>query len=546
MDMIFIEIFGDKMVKNLKIDNKSLIQKQEIDNVSEFEISLEEKSTLFDDYATNDFDIEREKYAVMSTYQTELKELYDTIYNIEPCGHQVFDKLKIAIDLKKYNRIINFKFLENDYWEECSTPEKHSTLKDESIKRKNLITHAIENYEEQIEIFNNKINEDDFTLDIFDGFDDFVESDEEVIEEERKRTSDNEYPNCRISYELRKRKLGLQNIYIKNDNLYIYITGKYTAKRGYLGGIHKENILDVLQEILDLNLFSFDIEKFYQNACVYLCDVCADIKVYNAGKYIKALSSFLPLASDKAVIRKYRNESIMYHSKAKNYGSSFIAYDKYAEIMSRHKCPYYRSYYETIEDCNLFRDVIRFECKMFKLNDMRKLLNIPKKVNGIVLLKDVMESKATPILDRLAFFGVSISNIEKQYKYFVKDSPFKVFFDIISSPEYINAAANFINKSSGIGLDEKYIIIRRLAEQRVAQLLKENRFDLTIIKDTLAIENDDISSEIFKAYNTTLKSTYLDFITYQKPKTLRAVTDLLKNLRTYYKNFLEETSSCDK
>jgi len=147
---------------------------------------LEEESSSFDENATNDFDVEREKYAVMSTYQTELKGLYDTIYSIEPSEHQVFDKLKIAIDLKKYKRKIDFKFLENDYWEECSTPEKHSTSIDESIKRKNLITHAIENYEEQLETFNNEIDDDYINFDIFEDFNDFVEPDEEVIEEKSK------------------------------------------------------------------------------------------------------------------------------------------------------------------------------------------------------------------------------------------------------------------------------------------------------------------------------------------------------------------------
>ena len=38
----------------------------------------------------------------------------------------------------------------------------------------------------------------------------------------------------------------------------------------------------------------------------------------------------------------------------------------------------------------------------------------------------------------------------------------------------------------------------------------------------------------------TIKSRYLDYITYQKPKTLRIVTYLLKDLRSYYRDFLEE------
>ena len=57
---------------------------------------------------------------------------------------------------------------------------------------------------------------------------------------------------------------------------------------------------------------------------------------------------------------------------------------------------------------------------------------------------------------------------------------------------YVSGFTRAINEKYGIKPNEKRVLMERLAEQRMAELFEECKFNPSIVKNTLEIENDDI------------------------------------------------------
>ena len=140
-----------------------------------------------------------------------------------------------------------------------------------------------------------------------------------------------------------------------------------------------------------------------------MCDVCIDIRLEKVEKYINAISSFLPLDSNRYRNMKFGSHGLKIKSNAKNAGSSLTIYNKEKEILnSVNKSERLKEKLkDIIENPNSIKNILRLEVQMYKLQDIRALLNIPMKQERKVNLIDVLNSTAKPILARFKNFGVT-------------------------------------------------------------------------------------------------------------------------------------------
>ena len=51
------------------------------------------------------------------------------------------------------------------------------------------------------------------------------------------------------------------------------ITGKWMADSGVLGSLHRDNIREALQKVIELGIVNFNIDEFIRHAQVFICDV---------------------------------------------------------------------------------------------------------------------------------------------------------------------------------------------------------------------------------------------------------------------------------
>ncbi len=107
-------------------------------------------------------------------------------------------------------------------------------------------------------------------------------------------------------------------------------------------------------------------------------------------------------------------------AKAKNAGSSLVFYDKLVEVEHNLLRLLNRINFEnpenpiTLEQLrkrysypNIIDLILRVELQIYKLHDMRILLDIPEKEPCKVYLTDVLNSTAAPILSRFEVFGAT-------------------------------------------------------------------------------------------------------------------------------------------
>ena len=483
------------------------------------EILVEEEFPQKNNDENYDFNLDKQKPLAKSGIEKLCKTIGNNIQNIKtPFYHQNYDRLKIWVDLRKfYGKIDFYLFKENMLL--CNNPEERpSKAADRLIKAETVTTNLKKRNantldDEDIEIFDlspigidNESNDFDFIID------------EEVSEAESQRNETNRenlYPNCRISYKKYTDTVGINNIYIKNDILVIDITGRIMAEEGILGCINKGNINECLSKIIDLDLFLFDRDCFIEYANVYLCDACIDLEYENVNKVINGLSSFMPIATADYRVTKYGSHGIQVISKAQKYGNTLCIYNKYQELKAHSNHGYRTPHYVSIigtSGMEIAKHTLRIECKMFRLQDIRSLLEISSEYKGIVRLKDVLESKAKPILNRFDKFRIKEENI--------KERLFAYNNDLTSSEETITSHELFV---------------KRLAAERIAEIIKENiAGGISQVKTALVIEygiqNENFISDLLPI----IRSIFLDFILYRKPKSTRITVDLLNDINNFY------------
>ncbi len=501
----------ENKVKTKKFDNSHV--KNAVENTSL--LLQEELYPEINKDQTDNFDLTLEKMPALSTMQNNLKSLKKKqAIPTKNQAYQQFDKLKMYIDLGLYYKIIKFDFnLSESNLFKSDTPERPETYLEWQDRTNNYFKTIDQVYD--INLKNNEYNR--YIEDIEENKcaeNDFWENSGNFKKKYR-------YPNCKISY--KNSPLGLINIYIKSDILFIYLTGKFTWNNGEINYISKNNIKDVLENVCIYSNIRFDAEQFILHAGVYLCDVCIDIRLDKVEKYIDAISSLLPLDSNRYRNMKFGSHGLKIKSNAKNAGSSLTIYDKEKEILSSvNKSERLKEKLkDIIENPNSIKNILRLEVQMYKLQDIRALLNIPMKQERKVNLIDVLNSTAKPILAHFKNFGVTEEILKEKIEGWIEDN---------------NKEKTEFNTAKQLQT--------MLAAERYAEIIKDNNYDIRRTKTHLKTEYGIYNSSLVSNLTSVIKENFWNFLIYRKPKAIRLIIDLLDKIHIYYGRIPMEDTKC--
>ena len=452
------------------------------------------------DKATNDFDLKPEKKPALSTVKRQAKQLCSLIATAALSENKIitnlaFDRLKIWIDLGKYGKKIKFKkginLVKSDY--PSLPPYKQYR---QSLELREDKSYGYDYYAEEM---------------YMDEYDD------EVVENKKHK---NIYPNFSIDYELYKKILGINNVYIQNDKLVIDITGKIKADYGILGLISIDNINECLKKLQKLSLFTFDIDKFLKYAGCYIADVTLDILCKDSKKVsriITAMSSFSPITSDRCVCRKFKRHGLHIKNKSDQTGHSCVAYSKGEDIsnsIERYDKPV--RYTEIIGDKGevLAKITLRLECHIYKMADLRRLLNIPAKEKGFVPLKAVLMSKEPVILKMLNEMGINEYKLKESLTWFILHD-------------------NFFNDEEQFTTKNEFQEI--VMAEWLAKLFVENNHELDKVKSHIGIEYGfDLNDSYFETIMPRLKDSLYKYLCFRKPHSVTCVLILLNLIHNEY------------
>ena len=499
------------------------------------ELLIEEINPDINPDETNDFDLTPEKKPALSSMKQNLKDLEKrgALTVLEDNFVQRFDKLKIAVDLRAWEAI-DFDFdIDTSNMFKCVYPEKPDTWAEEKKRRQKQEEELLEKFEASELV----IEQNTKAIPEFEDLDEFLDmnSEEEFEETEDEKENFKEashglnikyYPNCKIKYSerTRNRTRGLNNVYIKNNYLFICVTGKFMGTSETLGYITQNNIIEVLEKVQNLAGFRFNIESLLTRAVVYICHLCIDLLSFDIAKDINALSSLFPLASNKHVIRKYGRHGLQLKSRAKNTGSSLVFYNKMIEIQHNLQRLLQKINMEnsdkpiTMEQLKVMYNypknldlILRVELQIYKLQEMRVLLNIPTKEAGMVYLTDVLNSTATPILKRFEAFGATEEILREKIAGYVE-----------------------IAEQNETEIRTYTELRNRLAGERIALLLKDNGFNILRVRSHLIVEYGIDNDSLLSSLTTDIKKDLWNFLLYRKPKAIKRVLNILDKVHTYY------------
>lgn len=461
---------------------------------------------------TNDFDWIPSKPAVRSTYVTLCKDVEKRIN--KPIGiapYNTFDRLKICIDLMLYGSDIEFEIIqmEND-----ETPDKPKSYIEKRMESHRLLKYAtthnpLKELENLTKHNNNNDTKDE--LDIFDEELDELDIEDEPEVSYRNESHKNTYPNCRIGDYVKE--LGLNQLYIKNDTLVIDVTGKWVASDGNLGGINIHNIRTCIQKVLDLGVIRFNLAKTVEIATVRLCDVTLDIQTEKKDKFIRALSALYPLYSARNHIRKYSNNGLLIRSKSKNAGMCFNIYDKGAELNDNRRTDNtkYRSLIGNKGE-QLADKTLRLEVHLYKLKDMRYMLELAENEQYQVSLLSVLRSKAPVILKTLKRYTITEENLRNDIIAFTEE-----FLPKTPNPQTVDN------------------LIKLFASERMAELLIEHRYNVLSLSNRIAIEYRLLDTEtLLRNLSSFIQQRLYTFLLYRKPKSIKLILDLLNIIHSAY------------
>lgn len=482
------------------------------------------------DVKTNDFDLVSDKKPALSTIRAQiknaikLKEFADTV----PVRTE-FDRLKIAINLLKYGEIIGFEDLRMEDVENPKEPPSY--IKEQQLKW-DLVENTLKEFDDKSKTYQDDLSDDFLEIFVPNKFEEYFPQEQKIefVQNEAQINNDtiidtfvdvfkDKMAKKRIRYDDYKNAIGLLNLFICGGYFVIDISGKWMYGPGILGSLHKDNIREALQKILDLHVVSFDIEKFIKYAQVFVCDVCVDIalaSIQQVERYIDGLSSFFPISTNRFNSAKYKRHGLMLKPKSKSRGFSLIVYSKGYEL----DCSIKRSSKATkytmgigVDGEELAKRTIRFESKFYKLDEVRNYLKIPKNERGLLPLEEVLNSKAPVMLSMLELFSGNANVLLERLEW---------LYDLETKPD-------------GLTLSEIFIA------ERFVEILKDNCFDIEIARSHIRTEYINASDRELEHFNqlANLRRHLLNFLVYRKPKSITIMLAVLSLLQEYYSTGME-------
>lgn len=472
------------------------------------------------DVITNDFNLIGDKIPPISTIRTQLrsaKSLIDTSYTIPVITE--FDRLRIALNLDLHGERVEF-----DEWGMENVPNptvspkfmKAEELRTEQRREANFVNPFDEDDDSENDL-SDLWDDNDFIDDVApENVENIVETNEEdeTVDTHESDVIHDRAVKKRIRYSTYKTTVGLFNMFICNGFFVVDLSGKWMADDGILGSLHRDNIREALERVLDLGVVEFDIEEFINCAQVFVCDVCVDIPLENktqVSRYIDGVSSFFPIATNRFNITKYGRHGLALKPKAKSSGYSFVIYSKGQELdYSVKKRTRATRYTDIIGDTGieLAERTLRLEVKLFKLKNIRSGLNIATPAEGFVRLTDVLNSTAPVMLQMFELFSGNPT-------------------ELLDRLEWLNTIST---APEGFTLSEIF------TAERFVELLRENNFDLTLTKSHIRTEYINATDTELEYFNrlSNLRQNVLNFLVYRKPKSITVMLALLARLQAYY------------
>lgn len=451
------------------------------------------RKSLGKEIEVNTIDFIPAKPPATSTYKTHVRELGKRIAQTAATVpiYNNFDRLKICIDLRLYDKKIEFelKSLVN-----MNHPEKkESYLKKKIVTNRHIKVMFSDNPENAVDV-----DRDDYLEDY-----DLDEMDEPLP----KRKGESIYPNCGIPQ--KALPTGLNAIYIKDDYLIIDITGKLMADKGYLGYINAHNIAQCLGKIRDMGYVYFNVAQAIPIATVRLCDVTLDLETFNQKKLVSGMSAMTPTIASNYRTYNYKNGGLIIRSIAKSVGMSFSMYDKGRELNDkRHN---YYTYLKTIGDEGLEKAyrTLRLEVHLWRLRDIREILEFPNNEAYQVSLHDVIMSKTPAVL-----------NVMKKYKFTeeILHDEIKGFTDEYLTP--VQTDNEVIELLAGIGM------MSVLSKQE--GMYRQTR---DLLGKFFRMEDDD---NLMKILTKSMHRAFYNFILYFRATAIKDVLELLDLIHKGY------------
>lgn len=490
--------------------------------------------TKYNDIITNDFNLSRDKVPPLSTIKTQLKNAENLLNTtITTPARTEFDRLRIGINLNLHGVAIEF-----EEWgmEDVEKPQKHPSfmdIKQQTTEDRERMLEAIMNYSFDIPIRDEDNDNNAFELfeDLEEDFIDLTAEPETVEDATNTDLNNNELDiihdktiKRRIRYGDYRPAIGLLNMFICNGFFVIDLTGKWMADNGILGSLHQDNIREALQKVIDLNIVSFNIERFINHAQIFVCDVCIDLALLSdeqVKRYIDGVSSFFPIASERYNISKYGRHGLMMKPKRKKAGHTLTIYSKGQELSnSTKRSTRATRYTEIIGQAGeeLAKRVIRLEVKLFDFKNIREVLNIPADEPRVIRLLNVLNSAAPVMLRMFEEFSGTPKELLDRLEWLE---------DIETAPE-----KNFT-------LSEIFIA------ERFIEIFKENLFDLELTKKHIKTEYINARDKEIEQFNrlANLKRNTLNFLVYCKPKSVTIMLDMLARLYAHYSTGMGDTDN---
>lgn len=433
-----------------------------------------------------------------STYKSHVKNLDKRIIATAQTVpmYNNFDRLKICVDLRLHGKDIGFKI---KTLKTRKHPDKEiSYVKREIAMHRLMKTVCSSNTDESV-----PIDEDD----IVETYG--IDEAEEPLPE---RTGKNLYPNCGIYQNLLP--IGLNAIYVKDDYFIIDVTGKWMASTGNLGYINASNIEQCLMMICIRGYVYYDVSELLKVATVRLCDVTVDLQTSEQRKLVAGMSAMTPLLIPHYNTYTYKNGGLIIRGTAKNTGMSFAMYDKGRELEDRrHK---YHKYISTIgqSGIDLANEALRLEAHLWRLKDIREILEIEEKEKYEVLLSDVLKSKSKAILNVMKKYDLTEEILRDEIKGF--------------TDEYLKPVQS-IND-----------VIDLLASIGVMSVLTEQKGMYRATRDLLGMYfNIDDDEKLMTKLTKSMRESFYNFTLYFRAKPIKEVLNLLDMIHTIYGRTLE-------
>lgn len=446
----------------------------------------------------NSVDFMPAKPPAASTYKSHVKNLEKriiaTAQTVSMCNN--FDRLKICVDLRLHGKDIHFRIKS---LKSRKHPDKEiSYVKKEIAIHRQIKTMCNNNSDEIVPI------EEDDVIETYG-----IDEDDEPLPE---RTGKNLYPNCGIWQNLLP--FGLNAIYVKDDYFIIDVTGKWMAGTGNLGYINASNIEQCLMMICIRGYVYYDVSELLKVATVRLCDVTVDLKTSEQRKLVAGMSAMTPLLIPHYNTYTYKNGGLIIRGTAKNTGMSFAMYDKGRELEDkRHK---YHEYISTIgqSGVELAKNTLRLEAHLWRLKDIRAILDIEEKEKYEVLLSDVLGSKSKAILNVMKKFDFTEEILRDKIKGFTNEylTPIQADNDVTDL----------------------------LASIGVMSILTEQKGMYRATRDLLGLYfNIEDDEKLLRKLTTNMRESFYNFTFYFRAKPIKEVLNLLNMIHTVYGRSLD-------